>query len=77
MDDGSMVYLLKYKDFWPNREITEMEAVLMFPRLLLTFLESHLEMVPGKKQVGFDVKESLVFGAPIKISCEYFGIFWF
>lgn len=56
----------------PNVELTEVEAIEKHPKLLLEFLEQHIEMVAGDKRVGFNVVESTTVGDPINVLCEHF-----
>lgn len=71
--NDSIEYLIEYKDGWPMRVVSAPEAISKWPKLVLTFLESHIKMVGPKKQVSFvDVTETLdTIGEPIRVTCKY------
>lgn len=72
-DGNRLVYLLQYKDSWPNRVISSDEASNQYPKILVNFLESHIYMTSSaQNRVNFPLVEvDKTIGEPIRIKCKY------
>lgn len=71
--DDRVEYLVEFKDEWPNRVVSAVDAIEKLPNLLLQFLESHITMYSGQRRVTFaTIDETLNLpGEPIRVTCKY------
>lgn len=71
-ENGNIIYLVKYKDGFPNRMFPSSEALAKWPSLVLEYLERQIHMVSTPRTVKFSqqIRESNELGDPIRATCK-------
>lgn len=71
-DGDHLEYLFLQKDGMPSQRFPSAEAFRKWPRLVITYLENHINIHSGDKRDTFVSEEAAnTIGNPIKISCAY------